>query len=228
MILCVKFLLLEVKNLSSIVERKEFTVLVVAISFAIAFVPYFFDVPLLGTFSSKLTMIVSIVNAFAILLALYSQTRRNVSFIEQRIKGWPYQLWTVFLLYLCTFIGLYFGQTSPSFLFFQYAFLMPAGAVQYSILTFYMASAGMKAFRARSPQATLLIIAGILVLLGQAPMTGAFFPLGEDIRLYLTENFAVGTAKMFSISMVVGAIVLGVRILLGKEEQSIGFSAGGA
>jgi hypothetical protein len=104
---------------------------------------------------------------------------------------------------------------------------MPAGAVQYSILTFYMASAGMKAFRARSPQATVLIIAGILVLLGQAPLTGAYVPIGEDIKAYLMENFARAAAKMFSISLVVGGTVLGVRILLGKEEQAIGYGGGG-
>jgi len=218
---------LEVKNMSSIVERKEFIVLVVAISFAFAFVPYFLDIPPLMTVSTKLVMIVSIINACAILVALYSQTRRSILFIEQRIKGWPYHVWTVLLLYLSMAIGLIFGSVDPKFLFFQYAFLMPAGAVQYSILTFYMASAGMKAFRARSPQATVLIIAGILVLLGQAPLTGAFFPLSGDIRLYLIENFAKASAKMFSISVVVGSVVLGVRILLGKEEQALGYSVGG-
>lgn len=213
--------------MSSVVERKEFIVLVVAISFALTFVPYFLDIPPLMTVSTKLVMIVSIINACAILVALYSQTRRSILFIEQRIKGWPYHVWTVLLLYLSMAIGLYFGSVDPKFLFFQYAFLMPAGAVQYSILTFYMASAGMKAFRARSPQATVLIIAGILVLLGQAPLTGAFFPLSGDIRLYLIESFAKASAKMFSISVVVGSVVLGVRILLGKEEQALGYSVGG-
>jgi hypothetical protein len=213
--------------MSNIIERKEVTILIVAISFILSFFPYFFDIPGLMTFSTKLTMIVSIINAFTILLALYAQTRRILSFVGQRTHGWPYQLWTLILLYLSGFIGLALGQSSPTFLFFQYAFLMPAGAVQYSILTFYMASAGMKAFRARSPQATVLIIAGILVLLGQAPLTGAYVPIGEDIKAYLMENFARAAAKMFSISLVVGGTVLGVRILLGKEEQAIGYGGGG-
>jgi hypothetical protein len=213
--------------MSNIIERKETTILIIAISFALSFFPYFLNIPELMTFSTKLTMIVSIINAFAILLALYSQTKRIVTFIGQRTKGWPYQLWTILLLYLSAFIGLFLGQTSQAFLFFQYAFLMPAGAVQYSILTFYMASAGMKAFRARSPQATVLILAGLLVLFGQAPLTGSFFPMGEDIRAYFMDNFAQSAAKMFSISMAVGGIVLGVRILLGKEEQAIGYSGGG-
>lgn len=227
MMLSFIFLQLEVKYVSNVFERKEVIVLLVALSFAMAFIPYFLDIPPLMKVSTKFVMILSIVNAFAIILALYSQTKRSISFIEQRVHGWQYHLWTIFLLYLSGAIGLYFGSVSPKFLFFQYAFLMPAGAVQYSILTFYMASAGMKAFRARSPQATLLIIAGILVLLGQAPLTGAFFPISGDIRLYLIESFAKGTAKMFSISMVVGAVVLGVRILLGKEEQALGYGGGG-
>jgi len=62
--------------------------------------------------------------------------------------------------------------------------------------------------------------------LGQAPFTGAFFPPINDIRLYLAENFAKAAAKMFSISMVVGAIVLCVRILTGNEDQAIGYTGG--
>ena len=213
--------------MSNLFEKREFTILLVAASFALVFVPYFLDIPPLMELSTKMAMIVSIINAFAILLALYSQTKRSILRVGQRLHGWPYHLWTVCLLYLVAIVGLLSGQTSTTFLFFQYAFLMPAGAVQYSILTFYMASAGMKAFRARSPQATLLIIAGILVMLGQAPFTGAIFPPIEGIRNYLAENFAKAAAKMFSISMVVGAIVLCVRILTGNEDQAIGYTGGG-
>ena len=212
--------------MSNLFEKREFTVLLVAASFALVFVPYFLDIPPLMGLSTKMAMIVSIINSFAILLALYAQTKRSILRVGQRLQGWPYHLWTVCLLYLVAIVGLLFGQTSQTFLFFQYAFLMPAGAVQYSILTFYMASAGMKAFRARSPQATLLIIAGILVMLGQAPFTAAYFPPIDDIRLYLAENFAKAAAKMFSISMVVGAIVLCVRILTGNEDQAIGYTGG--
>jgi len=210
--------------MSNIFEKREFIILIVAASFALVFIPYFLDIPPLMNVSTKLTMIVSIINSFAILLALHAQTKRSILQVEQRLHGWQYHLWTVFLLYLVTFVGLLFGQTSPRFLFFQYAFLMPAGAVQYSILTFYMASAGMKAFRARSPQAVLLIIAGVLVMLSQAPFTGVLFPPINDIGLYLTENFAKAAAKMFSISIVVGAIVLCVRILTGNEDQAIGYA----
>ena len=213
--------------MSNIIEKKEFTILIVAVSFALVFVPYFLDIPPLLEVSTKMSMIVSLINAFAIILALYAQTRRSITLVEQKNHGWQYHAWTVFLIYLVAIIGFIYGQTSPNFLFFQYAFLMPAGAVQYSILTFYMASAGMKAFRARSPQATLLIIAGILVMLGQAPFTGTFVPPIEGIGGFITTNFSKAAAKMFSISMVVGAIVLCVRILTGNEDQAIGYTGGG-
>lgn len=213
--------------MSNIFERKEFTVFIVGISFALVFVPYFLDIPGLMQVSTKVSMIVSMINAFAIILALYAQTRRSVTLVEQKNRGWQFHAWTVFLLYLVAIVGFVYGQTSPNFLFFQYAFLMPAGAVQYSILTFYMASAGMKAFRARSPQAALLIVAGVLVMLGQAPFTGTIFPPIEGIKGYILDSFAKAAAKMFSMSMVVGAIVLCVRILTGNEEQALGHTGGG-
>lgn len=90
-----------------------------------------------------------------------------------------------------------------------------------------MASACARAFRARSPQATLLLIAGILVLLGQAPLTGAYFPGIDIVRTFLADTVQKAAAKMFAISLTVGALVLGVRILTGREAAAIGFESAG-
>lgn len=212
--------------MAEFLERKEYIVPIVVLCFAVVFLPYFFNIPALQKFSEELVMVVSVVNAMAILIALYVQVRRSMMLINERQKGWYYQVWLLFMLVVLSFLGLVYGQSSTQAMWLQYAFLMPAGSVQYSILTFYMASAGARAFRARSPQATLLIVAGIIVLLGQAPLTGAYVPFVEGGRLFLIEGFAKATAKMFAISVTVGAIVLGARTLLGKEEEALGFVGG--
>jgi hypothetical protein len=89
-----------------------------------------------------------------------------------------------------------------------------------------MASACARAFRARSTQASLLLVSGIIVLLGQAPLTGAYIPWFGDARLYLTSTFAMAASRMFAMSVTIGAIVLGVRIITGREVQAIGFEGG--
>ena len=213
--------------MSYLLKRKDVLLTVVAFCFGLVVVPYFFNLPSLSTAADKLIMIVSIINACSFLLALYAQTRRSLLFVKQRVHGWPYQAYLVVTIYLMIFLGLAFGQASKPFLWFQYAILMPCGSVIYSILAFYMASAGARAFRARSPQALLLLIVGILVLLGQAPLTGAYLPGINSVRQYFTSTFAKGAGRMFTISVTVGAIVLGVRVLLGREAAMLGFVEAG-
>jgi len=208
--------------MSSLLRRKDFLLVVVAFCFGICTIPYFLDVPVLDTFANKLSMIVAVQTCVALVLSLYSQTKRNIILVNQRTHGWPYRLYEVAAIYVMIFLGLAFGQSSQHYQWIIESLYISCDSVIYSILAFYMASAGARAFRARSPQAALLLIVGVIVLMGQAPVTGAFAPWMMDIRLYFTSTFATAGARMFTISVTVGAIVLGVRMLLGKEAAALG------
>jgi hypothetical protein len=212
--------------MASILRRKETSLILIGISFFLVTGVYFFDIPALGDFSNNLVLMVSVLNAMSILLALYSQTKRSLLLVRQKAHGWPYQLYLVITIYLMTAVGFIYGQSSPQFMWFQYAILNPTGSVIYSILAFYMASACARAFRARSPQAALLLISGIIVLLGQAPLTGVFAPFMGTARAYLTDSFAMAASRVFTMSVTMGAVVLGVRIITGKESAAIGFEGG--
>ena len=47
-----------------------------------------------------------------------------------------------------------------------------------------------------------------------------------DARLYLTSTFAMAASRMFAMSVTIGAIVLGVRIITGREVSAMGFERG--
>jgi len=212
--------------MASVLKRKETSLILVGFCFFLVTGVYFLDVPALGDLAQNMVLMVSVLNAMAILLALYSQTRRSLLLVSQKAHGWPYQLYLVIAIYLMTIVGLIYGQMSPQFMWFQYAILLPTGSVIYSILAFYMASACARAFRARSPQATLLLISGLIVLLGQAPITSVFAPFIGNWQVFLGNSFVLALGRIYAISITVGAIVLGVRIVTGKESEAIGISGG--
>ena len=207
-------------------RQKETSIILIGISFLIVTLSYFFEIPTLAAFSQELVLMVSVLNAMSILLAIYAQTRRSLILVQQRNHGWTYQAYLLVTIYLMAGVGFVFGQQSDSFMWFQLAILNPTGSVIYSSLAFYMASAAARAFRARSAQAALLLIAGCFVLLGQAPITGVYFPILGTLREYLTGTFSLAAARIFAISVTVGATVLGVRILTGNESEAIGFEGG--
>jgi hypothetical protein len=212
--------------MASLLRRKETSLILIGLSFFIVTGVYFFDIPVLNNFSNNLVLLVSVLNAMSILLALYSQTRRSLLLTRQKAHGWPYQLYLVVTIYLMAALGFVYGQSSSQFMWFQYAILNPTGSVIYSVLAFYMASACARAFRARSPQAAMLLISGIIVLMGQAPLTGVFAPFLGTAGTYLTSSFAMAASRVFTMSVTVGAVVLGVRIITGKESSAIGFEGG--
>lgn len=212
--------------MSNLLRRKETSLILIGLSFFTVTGVYFFNIGALNTFSNNLVLMVSVLNAMSILLALYSQTKRSILLVRQRAHGWFYQLYLVLAIYLMATLGFVFGQSSGQFMWFQYAILNPTASVIYSILAFYMASACARAFRARSPQATLLLISGIIVLLGQAPLTSVFFPFIGTAGTYLTSSFAMAASRVFTMSVTMGAVVLGVRIITGKESAAIGFEGG--
>lgn len=209
--------------MSAFFKSRSAQMTVLVISFLLVFVPYFVNIPALDWFSGKLMTIGAVTNAFTIVIAVYSQYRRSGRFISERRKGWVYHIYLLLLMIFMVFNGLAFGQHVGGYEWLLRAVVTPLSSVIYGILAFYMASAGARAFRARSPHAALLLIAGFVVLLYQAPLTGAFFPGIEPAATYLTNTFGMSVSRMFSISVSIGAIVLGVRMLTGREVAFLGF-----
>jgi hypothetical protein len=212
--------------MSSFFRSRSLQMTVLVVSFLLVFVPYFIPWGPLDWLSGKLMTIAAVTNAFTIVIAVYSQFRRSGRFINQRRKGWVYHIYLLALLAIMTLSGFILGQHVGAYEWILLAVVTPLSSVIYGILAFYMSSAGARAFRARSPQAALLLLAGFVVLLYQAPLTGAYFPGIEGAAVYLTDTFGMSVSRMFSISVSIGAIVLGVRMLTGKEVAFLGFGEG--
>lgn len=207
--------------MAEILKNRELQLGVMLLSFLMVFVPYFIDIPGLETASTKLITIAAIVNAFTLILALYSQFRRGMNIINRRSRGWYFKAYMLITLVLMVLFS-FFGQETGPYHWVMYSVINPLSSVNYGILAFYMASTCARAFRARNKKALLLLITGFIVLLYQAPLTGAFLPGIEPIAIYFTDTFGKAAGKMFLISVTVGAIVFGVRVLMGNEPSVLG------
>ena len=192
-----------------------------ALAFLLVFIPYFVESPALDAASTKLITITAIVNAVTLILALNSQIRRGLNIIRMRRRGWYFKAYMIATMILMVVFA-FFGRETGPYHWVMYAVINPLSSVNYGILAFYMASTAARAFRARNTQAMLLLATGFIVLLYQAPLTGAYAPWLEPIALYFGDTFGMAAGRMFLISVTVGAIVFGVRVLLGKEPTVLG------
>jgi hypothetical protein len=95
----------------------------------------------------------------------------------------------------------------------------PLQATMFSLLAFYVASAAFRAFRARSVEATLLLVAGTIVLLGQVAVGDAItFGAAAPAKSFLMDYVLKAAERAIVIGAALGVLATGLRIVLGLER----------
>lgn len=133
-------------------------------------------------------------------------------------------------------IGKYTDGSSTPFDWIFANIFFPLQATMFSLLAFFMASAAYRAFRIRSFQATLLLAAAVIVMLGRIPfgemisphvsesITGT--PGGAYLLPWLTNWImdkpnSAGQSGII-IGAALGAAALSLRVILGLETSYLG------
>jgi hypothetical protein len=95
----------------------------------------------------------------------------------------------------------------------------PLQSTMFSLLAFYVASAAFRAFRARSVEASLLLGAGVIVLLGAVPI-GDQLTAGYagEFKSFLMNYVLKAAERAIVIGMALGVLATGLRIVLGLER----------
>ena len=131
------------------------------------FVPHHFVAGL----SDELQKWVEIVAAFAIVLGINSLIRTHWEKIRRRRPDWAYSIVTLVSFVAMVTIGLVWGDKKGTPFTWAYDWVFsPLDATMFSLLAFFMASAAYRTFRARTPEATVLLLTAMVVMLGRVPL----------------------------------------------------------
>ncbi len=182
------------------------------------------------TLEKTLSIWLRIVYAFAFFLGLFSLLNLHWTRIRRRQAGWGYSLIVHIgfaLMALFVFYNDGNGPFSPQAAAggYQWLFLyihVPAGATMFSILAFFIASAAYRTFRARTPEAALLLVAAVIVMLGRVPIGAYISDLIPQASEWLMEvpNLAAKRGILLGVSL--GAIATSLRIIFGIERAYLG------
>jgi hypothetical protein len=211
------------------------------ISGLILVVAFFFrDDSLIGGLRQELTVWLTIVGGFTLLLGVASIVRVNWKAVASRKEGWQYKTLTLVAVFAMAIpsvlpgywfpesIGSLFGRSEGSIYDWLFNTMQaPMMATMFATLAFYIASAAYRAFRARSAEATILLITACAIMLWRVPM-------GEALLNYLPGNvpelmntYIMGGANMavqrgIIIGAALGAASMSLRIILGIERMYMG------
>jgi len=119
----------------------------------------------------------------------------------------------------------YYVPTLTPFRFCFEWIQIPISATMFSLLAFYIASAAYRAFRARSAHATLLLVAALIVMLGQVSI-GMYIPfVGKywlDFVNWIMNVPNLAAKRGIGLGVGLGMMATSLKIILGIERSYLG------
>ena len=98
----------------------------------------------------------------------------------------------------------------------------PLGAAMFAIIAFYIASASYRAFRARSMEATVLLISAIILMLGRAPIGELIWSQFPAVGDWMMTIINTTGQRAITIGSAIGMFITSMRVLLGLERGHLG------
>lgn len=161
-----------------------------------------------------------ILAAIALVLGVFNVIATHVRKIRNRLSGWVYSLFLLAAMGTVILLGLADarGPASPAVSWiFQYI-QIPLQATIFSLLAFFVASAAYRAFRVRSLDTFIMLVVGLIVLLGQVPLGAAIWDKIASAKDWLLSYPSTGGARGIILGAALGAVLTGLRVLLGVDR----------
>jgi hypothetical protein len=179
-------------------------VLIFSLGFFYAFVYYVnVSTPVdLQAVSDQLFAYLTAMLTAAFAIGIINLTRVHVNNVKRKRPAWGYSIILIVCLYGMAVVsmisgpfavdptgavipGAFIDAVTPIWEFLYYKILVTINSTIFSLLAFFIASAAYRAFKAKTFEATILLAAGLLVVLGQAPIMDLVSPGFSAIRSWI-------------------------------------------
>jgi len=199
-------------------------------------------IPPMETLGEDFTLFFDIIAVFAFFLGGGNLVRVHVSKLAKKKQDWPFSIVTLVGFAFMLTIGLFKignpGDIASSVTaegsWFQESFnyiLNPLQSTMYALLAFFVASASYRAFRAKNREATILLVAAFIILLGRTPFGMALTGwIPEKFSIFQIPNMAIwimnspnlAGQRAIMIGIGLGVVSMSMRLILGIERTYLG------
>jgi len=211
-------------------KRAEIPIAITIICALIQIIPYFFTLgPDVENFMDNAVNWEMVVATGALFVGAISIILVHAPRVVKMRQYWEYSLILLILMFVMMIVGLPIrewglGMNNDIFNFLTNNVLTPLDSSLYAMLAFFIASAAYRAFKARSLEAALLLIAGSILVFRNAPLGTFLVPQVSSLGDWLFNVPNMAVQRSIIIGAALGAIVLGIRTLTGYER---GYLRGG-
>lgn len=167
----------------------------------------------------------AIISGFTMIFGIITLAKIHSRKIRRKEAGFGYSLVLIIAMITTLIMGFYSGikyeglfEPKAPFMWYYKNILIPLSATMFALLAFFISSAAYRAFRARNIEATLLLIAGALVMIGRVPVGHMIWNKFPVIANWIMDIPQMAAKRGIFIGISLGMIVTSLRIILGIER----------
>jgi len=215
--------------------KKKFPLLLVFIFGIFGIIPFIIPHPVVQSSDEFVrNNFLRILAAFALVLGLGSLLRVHMDKIKRKHHNYQYSWILIIAFLVSSIIGLFGGVAGDGILkttIGGFSFniqvlyeniIVPLGSTMFAMLAFFMASASYRAFRARSFEATLLLAAAFIVMIGIIPLGDSISPHLPSFAQWIMNVPNVAGQRGILFGVALGSLATALKIILGIERAWLG------
>jgi len=198
-------------------------------------VQFFIPHPPFTNMYEKLLDWAIIISIFTIVIGLSSLIKLHYTRIARKTPERPYSVVVFVGMAVMATVGIINGVNGKEFEWLFKNVQVPMQATMFSLLAFFIASAAYRAFRARTLEATLMLVAAIVVMFARVPI-GSFLwqhimpdsvlqwreNLPEDVAGWIFNVPSMAARRAILLGVSLGAVATSLKIMLGIERSYTG------
>lgn len=197
------------------------TTAIIVITSLVLFVAFFLTTPAIKDAASAIQVFTVPLGGFALGLGALSLAIYYSKRIMKKEQYWQYNV--VALASMATVIVLGFLEPQPqsTFQWYNLNVLTTLETAIWSVLAFFMVSAAYRGLKIRTVESSLLMIAAIFVMLGNAPIGPALWGPFADIGAWIMNVPNVAGMRGLNIVVAIGIFVIALRTYMGRERSTL-------
>lgn len=202
-------------------NRREVPLIITFLMAMVAFIPTVFN---LTEYNVRATVDewFLVMESVMLLLGMINLTRIHGSNVRRRRTHWVASVVLLLAMYGYILLGIYETTQGEHFSWIYTNILEPVNRTMFSLLAFYIASAAYRAFRIRSREAAVLLVAGIIVMLTKAPIGAVIWSKLPSIGNWIMDIPNAAAVRAIGLGAGLGGYAAYIRILLGLERSHLG------
>ena len=201
--------------------RKEIPLIITFLMAMLAFIPSVFQVTEFDVRAWVDDKFIAM-ECVMLLMGAINLTRIHASNIRRRRNYWMASVVLLVALYGYIFLGIYETTQGEHFDWIYMNILEPINTSMFALIAFYIASAAYRAFRVRSAEAAVLLVAGIIIMLARAPIGEAIWSQFPAIGGWIMDIPNTAAMRAIGLGATLGGYATLIRVLLGLERSHLG------